>query len=110
MDRYGCFRPNGLPEANHQWRTIHNVHIDMNPWLYFSENSRVKSLENSQYRSDFTRGFDYCAEFNQNGSWKDPFVKIQGQFNFIDNREENGGFIIIPGMHRALNEWQRATQ
>jgi hypothetical protein len=37
MDRYGCFRPNGLPEAKSEWKTLKNVHIDMNPWDYYDE-------------------------------------------------------------------------
>lgn len=37
MDRYGCFRPNGNEFATSSWMTIENLHIDMNPWVYFDK-------------------------------------------------------------------------
>ena len=42
------------------------------------------------------------VEFNDTMHYTDNKLKIQGQFNFIDNKDEDGGFIIVPGMHKSM--------
>ncbi len=28
----------------------------------------------------------------------------------MDNKEENGGFIIVPGMHKYMHDWSKMTE
>lgn len=105
IDRYGCFRPTKI---NPTWQTLENLHIDMNPWVYYDKEKSDFDLAKNFYNSE--KNFDFCAEFNSNGHFtRPPKTKIQAQFNFLDNKKEDGGFYIVPGMHKALKEWSQHT-
>lgn len=66
-DRYGCFRPTKI---NSSWSTIENLHIDMNPWVYYDKEKTELDLSKNFYNS--SQNFDYCAEFNTNGHFTRP--------------------------------------
>lgn len=107
-DRYGLFRAviNEKDEAKMKWMTDFNIHIDMNPWAYF-DNARVA---NQVFSSSYSRDDDFVQEFNSSGNVSDKVqMKLQALYNFIDNKEEDGGFHVIPGMHKKMKEWTEFT-
>lgn len=50
-------------------------------------------LSSLQYRA----AIDFIAENNEVGCSKEKKLNIQALINFADNREEDGGFHLIPG-------------
>ncbi|KAL9642528.1 hypothetical protein ABK040_011095 [Willaertia magna] len=88
------------------WKTMKNIHIDRNPWLYvYGKNN---------YEQCFPGSYDYlpefCSEFNEAGSFNDGIVKVQGLLNFIDNREQDGGFTIVPKFNKYFEKWVELTK
>ena len=37
-------------------------------------------------------------------------LNVQGLVNLADNREEDGGFQIVPGFHKVFSEWTERTR
>ncbi|KAL6045037.1 Phytanoyl-CoA dioxygenase [Balamuthia mandrillaris] len=96
QDRYGLFRPS---RDHPEWQTGFNLHLDMNPWTYLSSSSSSSSSSLTYRRDiDFFRENNAC--FNQEDE-----IHCQGLLNLIDNREEDGGFIIVPGFKHHFAEW-----
>jgi hypothetical protein len=54
---------------------MENLHIDMNPWVYYDESRSEWDLSKTFYNSE--RNFDFCGEFNTNGHFtRPPKLKI----------------------------------
>src|SRR5687768_14836587 len=51
---------------------------------------------------------DFIQE--NNGSRNDGIVKLQGLISFVDSREEDGGFCLVPGFQKHLKEWAELTK
>ena len=54
----------------------------------------------------YERENDFIVENNEVGVMKDNKLHCQGLINLIDNRAEDGGFILVPGMLAVLNPLQ----
>eukprot|EP01080_Neovahlkampfia_damariscottae_P011528 gene11528-4781_t len=109
IDRYGFFRPTknveiekGKFEDFPQWKTQSNLHLDMNPWDYFSNfNSKSETFSSYNCLANF------CSENNEGGTSNDKTIRVQGLVNLLDNHEEDGGFTLVPGNHLLLGEWTK---
>ena len=109
QDRYGLFRPVKKLEdrLKSMWLTDYNIHLDMNPWNYFDKNR----IGGQEYFNNYSSEDDFIQEFNSTGHFTDKNqMKLQALYNFIDNKEEDGGFQVIPGMHKHLKEWTEFTE
>lgn len=95
IDRYAFFRPtkgvmiNGKKVDKPHWKTIPNIHLDMNPWLYY-DNEKKNKYENGVFDS-YDNLELFCVEYNQYGKASDNILKLQALINLIDNRVEDGG-------------------
>jgi hypothetical protein len=96
IDRYGFFRPtkgvmiNGTKVDKKAWKTFPNIHLDMNPWLYYNNES---SKRDTGFFESYQKLERFCIEYNQNGKASDNQLKLQCLLNFIDNRVEDGGLL-----------------
>lgn len=106
-DRTCLFRPtrqvpcgDGSARDMPQWRTDRNLHFDLNPWRYadlrFSCRATLDSLAYSRR--------DFIFENNQ-VTFSDDETPLQGVINFLDNHEEDGGFIIVPKFRDHFGAW-----
>ncbi|EFC38236.1 predicted protein [Naegleria gruberi] len=103
MDRYGFFRPT---VENEEWKSRRNIHLDRNPWNYvYNKNPIEESFPREYYFLP-----EFCGEFNEGGNYKDGIVKVQGLINFVDNRAQDGGFIIVPKFNKIFKEWTQLTR
>lgn len=102
-DRYGMFRPT---KDHPERKTMTNLHLDMNPWNYIfdQDNSyQIEVLSSLRYESDD----DWIDENNEVGCAMIGELHVQGLVNLADNREENGGFWLVPGFHKYLSRWTK---
>jgi len=110
-DRCCLFRPTRrvpFPTSGNRdmpsWRTAHNLHLDMNPWKYADTRNRcVEALDALEYRPR-----DFIFENNQ-VTFRPDEVPLQGVINLLDNLDEDGGFIVVPGFRNHFSEWLEAT-
>ncbi len=122
IDRYGLFRPTKKVDINGdgskfedraQWETHRNLHLDMNAWDFYRGDEKVDTIN---YKLAFPGNLKYlpefCSEYNQTGHYTTPGneLRLQGLINFIDNREQDGGFQLVPGFHKKLKEWAAHTE
>lgn len=110
-DRYGFFRPTeGLPEARKEWKTMRNLHFDMNAWYFVDggekEEQHAKNVLDSLR---YLRMADFIEENNEVGTLATYELNIQGLINLVDNNEEDGGFHLLPGFHHYLKEFTDLT-
>ena len=102
-DRYGMFRP---AKDHPEHATMTNLHLDMNPWnhIFDKDNSyQIEILSSLRYDNDD----DWIDENNEVGCAAVGELHVQGQVNLADNREEDGGFWLVPGFHKYLPQWTR---
>jgi len=123
IDRYGIMRPtknisvgkfssektdriSGVDVENSQlptkdflhWKTKSQwLHWDLNPWIWSSSNEGIKY----KWEEDFIQ--------ENNGSGNDGEPKIQGLFNFVDNKVGDGGFCCVAGFNRVIKEYSAKT-
>ena len=102
IDRYGIFRPT----INHpEWSTTKNVHLDMNPVYWATSKDKgasdQKILEGLSYKAKM----DFIVENNCVGTVDDGKLHVQGLINLLDNREQDGGFLVCPGVHKHLYDY-----
>jgi len=83
-----------------------NLHLDMNPWA-FVENKSNKAEEQILANLRYKIKQDFITENNHIGVLSDNKVHAQGLINLADNKEEDGGFHIVPGFKHHLEEWAR---
>jgi len=109
-DRYGLFRPttnlklsDGTKVSNSNWKTINNLHIDMNPWMHVEDPVATQS-EEILSRLRYKRRDEFIAENNEVGVLVDNQLNLQGLINLADNYKEDGGFHIIPGFKEHFVE------
>lgn len=104
-DRWCVYRPtrdilfkNGV-RSMPQWKTRENLHLDLNPWTYFSE---IKPLEDLRY--DNLR--DFSKEINGVTLASGPHV--QGVLSLHDNKPNDGGTVLLVGFHKCFKEWRNS--
>eukprot|EP01132_Coremiostelium_polycephalum_P008265 gene8265-10155_t len=103
-DRCCFFRPttnvtiNGnIVPFKKEWTTKDNVHLDMNPFNWMKD--ETKTLDQLRY----TKLSEFIVENNQ-PSQKDG-TQLQGVINLLDNKEEDGGYVVVPGFHTIFQEY-----
>jgi len=80
------------------WKTKSQwLHWDLNPWIWSSSNEGIKY----KWEEDFIQ--------ENNGSGNDGEPKIQGLFNFVDNKVGDGGFCCVAGFNRVIKEYSAKT-
>ncbi|KAL0476874.1 htxA [Acrasis kona] len=123
IDRYGLFRPtinvdlfgDGTVFKNKpMWETDPNLHLDVNPWEYYAEVAEPpKSIDYARaFPSKLSHLPTFCEEHNATGHSSAPGnqIRLQALLNFIDNREQDGGFQLVPGFHKHLEQWAHRTR
>jgi len=113
-DRYGLFRPtrdvviDGTKTNQPNWETDRNLHLDMNPWRFIEH--KTPEVSDSILNALTYRGLsDFIEENNEIGVAVENKVHIQALINLADNKEEDGGFQIVPGFRHHLAEWTTRT-
>lgn len=109
MDRYGLFRPTKSSNSKEDWsnrKTKTNLHLDMNPWHYVEEETPKKDeeiMEKLRYKAKI----EFILENNHIGVLNPKYFKlhVQGLINLTDNKENDGGFQIVPGFKHWIKEW-----
>ena len=111
FDRGCFFRPrlvdmgNGSMKTMKEWSTRDNLHLDMNPWNWLGDGSIVRqNLDRLRYNG--LQSPDFIAENNQPCHLDG--LQLQGVMNLIDNHEEDGGFICVPGFAHHFDEFYSA--
>jgi len=74
--------------SNSRW-----LHWDLNPFYWCSTGEGI----------DYTFDGNFISE--NNGSRNTGEIKLQGLINLIDAREQDGGFLTIPGFCHHLRDW-----
>jgi len=119
-DRYGLFRPTKdvsfhdnkgelYKQDKPEWKTFKNIHIDMNPWQYYSNEPIDKEkiyLDKLRYRATA----DFITENNYIGNYTMNETHLQGLINLLDNRVDDGGFHLVPGFYKHMPEWVKSTE
>jgi len=112
-DRYGLFRATKDPEADDgyraSWFTDYNLHLDMNPWNYLEEKNN-SSIDEILGSLTYKRTQDFITENNYVKNLWEKEISIQCLINLADNREEDGGFQLVPGFNHHLVEWAKDTK
>jgi ectoine hydroxylase-related dioxygenase (phytanoyl-CoA dioxygenase family) len=121
IDRYGLFRPTkkvnlfgdgSVIQDRPSWKTINNLHLDMNAWDFYNDDQ----VTEFNYKLAFPAKLNYlpmfCSEYNQTGhhATSGNELRLQGLINLVDNREQDGGFQLVPGFHKYLKEWAEHTK
>jgi hypothetical protein len=114
IDRYGLFRPTeNIPNVElisddvSTWKTIFNVHFDMNPWKYcelYGHDEKSQVVFPSKYGPR-----SFCSEYNECQTISSGEVKLQGLINLKDNRDIDGGFQIVPSFNKVIRQWTKKT-
>jgi len=106
-DRGCLFRPtvninfsNGMRNEK-KWETKNNLHLDMNPWNYLNNNSTF--CQGELDKLDYSTVNQFIIENNY--PIKSEGLSIQGSFALMENREEDGGFITVPGFHKYFEKF-----
>lgn len=88
--RFGCV-------CEHVWFSLFKISIALGKWTC--------TQEGLDYKYDH-----FIIENNgaRNKTGKDK--KMQGILALVDSREQDGGFCCVPGFHRHLSEWSKATR
>ncbi|GMH40769.1 hypothetical protein BSKO_08673 [Bryopsis sp. KO-2023] len=96
-DRWAIMRPTQVEEA---WSTMDNLHLDVNPWMYESDDRRAwDDIGGGGYADSH----DFIKE---NNVVRSSFGRnMQAVLNLRDNKEEDGGTQIVPGFHKHFSRW-----
>jgi len=95
-----CFqRPTMGEHGSKRWATRSNLHLDMNPWHYLSEDG---SARRALDYLDYSSMTDLFAE--NNSVFASDGLFLQGTLNFLDNHEDDGGYQCVPGFSRIFRE------
>jgi hypothetical protein len=114
-DRFTIYRATGLDarageygpgvESGSTFATgRRNIHLDLNPWWWHTHARDVLiGADSLTYRSpeDLVRENNLVAG--------NMGMHVQCVLNFADNREEDGGTLVVPGFHRMSKQWYVCT-
>jgi len=110
-DRACFYRPTvGVPimdtyQDKPEWRTVTNLHLDLNPW-HFIEGDDFPIEERSKLSYNNIR---HWINENNLPSVRDGLISIQGSIYLNDNRESDGGFILVPGFPGIFDQYFRTV-
>jgi len=97
IDRCCFFRPTLI---NKSWATRDNVHLDMNPFNWMGNGERQREELDSL---TYARIAEFIVENNQPS--QHDGLQLQAVLNLLDNKIEDGGFVIIPGFQHEFIEY-----
>jgi ectoine hydroxylase-related dioxygenase (phytanoyl-CoA dioxygenase family) len=80
-----------------EWRTAENLHLDLNPWTYFSDTLPLEDLTYDQLR-------DFSKEINSVTHRSGP--NVQGLIALNHNRVNDGGTVVLSGFHKCFKLWR----
>lgn len=98
-DRFSIYRSTAI-DGGERFKTIPNIHLDLNPWWWLESSSDVTiGAESLQYddEQDFIKENNLVVRANG--------MHVQGVINLDDNLSEDGGTLIVPGFHKQLESW-----
>lgn len=110
-DRGCIFRPTkrvpnaqGSTNDRPELKTRTNLHFDLNPWTFLAKdpapiNSALANLVYGNRQNNFINENNLVHVSMHNG------VHLQLVLNLIDNEEQDGGFICVPGFYKHFNRW-----
>ena len=75
-------------------------HLDLNPWWWCESSPAIlDGLDTLRYAKEQ----DFIRENNM--VVKSMGLHVQCVMNFMDNVEDDGGTVLVPGFHRHVEEW-----
>lgn len=103
-DRWCFYRPTkSISIQNSQrfvdmptWKTPSNLHLDLNPWMYINGNVPSQTLDYKNLR-------DFSKEMNSVTQVTGPH--LQGVLSITENKNEDGGTVLVPGFHSVFSDW-----
>eukprot|EP01038_Epipyxis_sp_PR26KG_P012397 gene12397-16628_t len=105
-DRFTIYRATKFDDPNIEGNKFitgkPNIHLDLNPWWWEESSPDViigaKSI-------GYNESQDFIKENNL--VVKSMGRHVQCVLNFLDNREEDGGTLIVPGFHNNISTWNK---
>ena len=98
-DRCAVYRPTLI--LGNEYKTKESLHLDIDP-LKFQQNDKNiwKKVDSLKYN-------DVCDFLTENNhvTISARGKQYQAILNLVDNYEEDGGFIIVPGFHNYFENW-----
>lgn len=98
-DRWAIYRPTEL--LGKQFESAENIHLDINPWRFLNDDSKVWDVVDNLNYGDLR---DFVTE-NTHVTQTTRGRQLQGILNLVENEENDGGLMIIPGFHRDFENW-----
>jgi hypothetical protein len=104
-DRWCAYRPTKSIQIGTEivdkpnWKTKENLHVDLNPWTYFSSEPLIEDLKYDKPR-DFSKEIN--AVYHKGGP------NVQGVLALNNNSAHDGGTVLLTGFHRCFQDWQRS--
>ncbi|KAL0477205.1 ectD [Acrasis kona] len=112
-DRCCLYRPTlnvptstGVVPSMKKWKTLANLHLDMSPSNYLSNNSDT-IIDNYLSQLRYRNVGNFITENNQVGA--SSGTQLQGVINLVDNHEQDGGFQVVPGFHKIFDKYFENT-
>jgi hypothetical protein len=109
-DRWLLHRPTrdvgGIGIDRPEWESKRNIHLDLNPWEYTSNNC-LGDIQRRLGELDYANSRSFVSEMNDVHESMGPYA--QGILNLMDvTSTDNGGTILVPGSHRTFQNWIRS--
>ena len=104
---------NGKTKDFPHWKSQSNwFHFDLNPWTYFTQPkyTEEEEIERSKGRDGsflWDRGLFIVEGNDRPMCYYEGSEKVQGVVSFLESREDDGGFICVPGFHKFIQEWNQ---
>ena len=113
-DRAGLMRPTknvdmgrGVTKDMPHWKTKTNLHLDMNPTNYLGDPALTRS---KLAKLDYSLTNQFIIENNLPHESFCGGRSLQGVLNLNDNRQQDGGFICVPGFHKEFKDYFTSKQ
>jgi len=106
LDRYSIMLPTKHPNLgpHPEWMSPFNIHLDFNPWKFIGRGMQTLSTD-----FDYDEPHKFISE-NHRITQRRGQLHTQALINLNLNREDDGGFVCIPGFHHHFTEWARGTK
>lgn len=104
-DRCAIYRPSKI--VGSEYKTRESLHLDIDPWRFYLDDMSVwKKVDSFRYDDD---SGEFITE-NNHVTISARGKQYQGIINLVDNVEEDGGFIIVPGFHNYFDKWLKNVE
>ncbi|KYQ88466.1 WD repeat protein [Tieghemostelium lacteum] len=107
FDRCCFFRPtkgvlqkDGTVVDKPEWGTKNNLHLDMNPHAWLGNGDECRSVLDSLR---YAHKSEFIVENNQPSAADG--IQLQAVLNLLDNREEDGGYVVVPGFNHIFVDY-----